>query len=82
MALHNIALENSHGITVAKVENVTDLALVPVARKVWDQARFFASPVLFVDGRGYTTVAEFLQVCRTINEFSVNAGGERIFSHV
>lgn len=80
--LHTVTLESTHGREIATARNVPDAELVACFRKfaLSREAQACAIPIVFVDGRGYTSIPEFMErVVHPANAYSTYHGGTAIY---
>ena len=80
MAFPNtLVLEDTMGRVREVHEGVSDDDLVTTFDAMCDRAAGIACPIIFVNGRGYTSRREFVEAIQTINECSASMGGCAIY---
>lgn len=80
MAIRNtLVLEDTRGQAREVHEGVSDASLVATFDAMCERAKGIACPIIFVNGKGYTSRREFMEMVRTVNECSISMGGCAIY---
>ena len=77
--LYTLTLENTFGREVAVIRNVPHTDVRKAFDKLCDEAASIACPIIFFDGKGYTSRSDFLAMVSAVNECSTRSGGAQVF---
>lgn len=77
--MHSVRLESTHGATIAHAKAVPSSELVQCYEKFAQAACAYGCPIIFIDGKGYTSRSQFFDMVHTVNEFSTRHYGTQIF---
>lgn len=76
---HTVRLEDGFGREICIAKKVVSNDVRSVFKKFQQRACGMSAPVIFVDGHGYTSEAEFNKVIRIVNAMSTFHGGRQIY---
>lgn len=79
MKTYTLTLENTQGRVVAEIARVPHTDVRKAFDKLCDEAAHIACPVIFLDGKGYTSRTDFLAMVSAVNACSTQAGGAQVF---